>query len=333
MDESGQALCHECLPGTYSATSTLKLACALCGPGRMQSATGQTTCAPCALGKHANASGLSACSDCQAGSYTSAATTLFACAPCGPGTYQNTSAQSNCDLCPGGTYQKLAGQSACSVCEKGRFTSDATTRFACALCDKGRFQSQNASTECAPCARGWFQSKQGQTACGMCAPGRVSGADSSTCQACASVLEFQPDEGQPGCEKCPVHAAANNDSTSCLCESLFYAIPVTELALLESVDAGARQLYEEQLVFGAGVFNPYMRLGFVCAKCPAGAACSRPGTRLDTVTAAPGFFKGNDGTGTNFLPCLNEACADAGGCAPGYTGHPIPLLLLHLCAR
>ena len=95
---------------------------------------------------------------------------------------------------------------------------------------------------------------------------------------------------------------------------------MTELALLEAVDAAARRLYDQQLALGAEVFNPYQRLGFVCAECPEGAECSRPGTTLDTVTAATGFFKGNDGTGTSFLPCLNEACADAGSCAPGYTG-------------
>ena len=57
--------------------------------------------------------------------------------------------------------------------------------------------------------------------------------------------------------------------------------------------------------------------------CPDGADCVTPGQTIEDVSALEGYFMGFDGSGTVFLPCLNEAActhSDDSGCASGYTG-------------
>ena len=127
------------------------------------------------------------------------------------------------------------------------------------------------------------------------------------------------------CLSCPVNAISTVNGATCQCLSGYYAIEDIELFL--EVDPNAYEDYINVYVDLASEdwpnphFDPNTHLEFWCAQCPEGAECSVPGATLLNITATEGFYLGLDGTGTEFFPCLNDACKAESTCFAGYTGN------------
>jgi hypothetical protein len=121
---------------------------------------------------------------------------------------------------------------------------------------------------------------------------------------------------------------------TCVCQRGYLAIPFYESDFLQfqSLDPAAYDVYLNAYVINLPLdgFNPSRDLGFWCVICPLGADCTAEGTNISTVMAISGYFEGIDGSGTTFLPCLNDACSGNGLCAQGYTG--IAWLLFIVCS-
>ena len=157
--------------------------------------------------------------------------------------------------------------------------------------------------------------------CIACAAGKFgAGNGNSECKECTSVFLFQDQLAQTSCKQCPMDAVAIPNFTRCHCDPKFYAIPITEPALFETLDPEGHTQYLLTRGGSGTELDINQYLGFWCVPCPKGADCAVAGTTLLSVKSLPGYYLGVDGVGSHFYQCLSSACLGNGTCDEGYVG-------------
>ena len=112
--ESGIAMCDDCLPGKYSTNSS------------------DISCSHCPAGFYQEISGQSKCKMCPKGFYQETLKHSTSCFECLRGTYSALPATIGCSVCPSGFAQSSTGSSECLLCSKGDVSDAGSSK--CTAC-------------------------------------------------------------------------------------------------------------------------------------------------------------------------------------------------------
>ncbi|KAI7844392.1 hypothetical protein COHA_002190 [Chlorella ohadii] len=233
---TGMAACTPCKGGFYP--NTARTACDQCAVGTYRTLlSNANTCTQCPAGSEIGTSGRTACTKCRKGFYMTSAdsTTKDTCTACPRNKYVNAvGATSDCTWCSRGYETQDTGNSECTPCSAGFYnpkTADQSTTPACiaapqgtfvnttgaffaSLCPLGTFNDDTAQDACEPCPPGQYANTLGNRACKTCPAGTYSGAQASTCKACAA--GYSAPAGSSSCGPCkPGTYASTARSGSC----------------------------------------------------------------------------------------------------------------------
>eukprot|EP00944_MAST-04C_sp_MAST-4C-sp1_P013914 g13914.t1 len=189
QEKQEQTICQDCTRGKYTDTSSDKLLCDQCPPGKHGDVDG--SCAHCEAGMYSTRNGTQECTKCESGKVTIAL------------------GSKECDLCPGGkTTNDQVGQLKCEgECEPGMFKR--STDLRCFKCAAGKFSGAGSSM-CLDCPPG-RSSSEGDgydigngIGCKECSIGRFSSTPGKEfpCDLCP-IGKFAPTKGLKQCNNCP----------------------------------------------------------------------------------------------------------------------------------
>jgi hypothetical protein len=297
QEYEGSIQCVECDAGFYSDLDGLDT-CRVCPNGRYQNDTGAISCESCPAGKSSSAGSRTQCEDCSRGTYNPSVGQAD-CLLCARGKMYNLTGGTECDDCPEGTFQDTEGQFECLECVAGS-VAPSTQTAECEPCLAGRYQPQPAQTTCEACPAGTAQPDGGSTSCDTCLAGTYASGGNVECSFCPDG-SVAATSGQADCSRCPLYSSANPTLTSCLCD-VGYAAQLSNDSVVQTE----------------------------CVECPVGADCDTVGTQWDNMSAAVGYWAGDNNeyyvclvnshcTGSNGSCALNRVGPLCAQCAPDYS--------------
>jgi len=243
--------------------------------------------------------GKDSCKPCQQGKSRNNDLSQLQCQHCQNGFYQNENASKNCDKVGPGNYlincynSKLQlGCSNSRVCDRGYYCMNGEKK----LCKPGTFASEEGSSRCTRCERGTFTNKTGQILCDNCPVGT-----------------YQDTAGQTKCIPCPIDTfsptTGNTAPAQCLkCTTDFALHTTTNYSVgVANASGCVCQGIDTTIEGNVGYYTnptPTNKEDF-CLRCPNGALCSNPNTKIATLGTKPGYWRSSTESNV-FHECLND---------------------------
>ncbi|KAI0558825.1 protein serine/threonine kinase [Gracilaria domingensis] len=268
-NETGQASCTPCPPGTLSRSGAtfciycpdgqLPLSdgsCGLCPPGEYHDLQFGAKCTKCLAGFFKPEAGNSPCLPCPLHSFS-----LFGAANCTKCEENQTLMRDGtCASCPPGQFMSESEQQ-CEDCNPGRFTDFPNAMSYCFPCGGNSF-SKRGSTECVSCPKRqvYIQSSE---RCEVCPPGTSYNSETLECDEC-SYNQFSRGHGERYCTRCAPNSFARRGATTCFaCEpgTVFIADidacgTCGDGVQYNSFEASCRDFYSYRYSFGTPTPEP-----------------------------------------------------------------------------
>eukprot|EP00942_MAST-04A_sp_MAST-4A-sp1_P009461 g9461.t1 len=320
--------CLKCLPGKYRQKSSTFSSCLNCLPGKYAANYGAMSCENCQRGQFQGSEGSAKCELCELGQYGNVSSTCFAIPPGFYGTncLQGDRGCSDATICALG-YMCPGGKNPKSSCPKGS-TTTVLGSSTCILCEPGTYRLNESNKECVQCPHG-FKCQRGTINPLRCETGTYAASGSSSCTACdlgkftalkgqkvcttCPPGQYQDGKGQIKCIPCPIDTfsltTGNTAPAQCLkCTTDFALHTTTNYSVgVANASGCVCQGIDKTIEGNVGYYTnptPTNKEDY-CLRCPNGALCSNPNTKIATLGTKPGYWRSSTESNV-FHECLND---------------------------
>lgn len=186
----------------------------------------------------------------------------------------------DCVKCPRGTSKSVAGTHSCSTCDENSF-AEAEGALGCTVCDLGTAMVANKDgvLHCELCRAGTYQNAKGQTSCISCPMDTFSPTTGNTapaqCLKCAADFALYTTTN---------YSVGVANASGCVCQGI------------DTTIEGNVGYYTNP--------TPTNKEDY-CLRCPNGALCTNPNTKLSTLGTKPGYWRSSMESNV-FHECLND---------------------------